>query len=96
MVSSSCKLQTIPACLAQSILHHQQDLSLLFQILIKYFLLQMLLKGFGKKLQITKKIKTNYYLQMKIKFLIKYLLQMRWRGRDTAVGLLLLVQVTIT
>ena len=95
MVSSSCKLQTIPACLAQSILHHQQDLSLLFQILIKYFLLQMLLKGFDKKLQI-KKIKTNYYLQMKIKFLIKYLLQMRWRGRDMAVGLLLLVQVTIT
>ena len=95
MVSSRCKLQTIPACLAQSILHHQQDLSLLFQILIKYFLLQMLLKGFDKKLQITKKIKTNYYLQMKIKFLIKYLLQMRWRGRDMAVGLLLLVQVTI-
>ena len=34
-------------------------------------------------------------LQMLDNFFDKYLLQMRWRGRDGAVGLLLLVQVDV-
>ena len=69
-MSRRCKLQTIPACLAQSILHQQQDLSILL-----YF-------RFGSNIsEGSEFFLTKYLLQMKNKYLLQmkntYLLQMK-------------------